>query len=72
MTPAFDRPSKTLANMMRGARFVETLIVALALLLVGKTIGIAITLVAFVVALALAAVIVLGVHMVGRRIGPKN
>lgn len=53
---------------MRSAWFVETLVVALVLLLVGKTLDIAITIPAFLGASALAVIIMLCVEVVRVRI----
>jgi hypothetical protein len=66
--PLADRPSKALAReAMRGAWFVETLVVALVFLLVGKTLGIAITFYAFLGASLLAVAIMLCANMLRRR-----
>lgn len=53
-------------DMMRGATVVETVVVALVLLLVGNSLGVPISLYGFIGALAVAAVVMLGVEQVRR------
>lgn len=69
---AFGEDPGNVPNLMRGAWLVETLIVALVLLLVGKSFGIAITLTAFGAAALLAIVIRLGVAFLRQLCGSRN
>jgi tellurite resistance protein TehA-like permease len=67
MNRSVERPSVQEPDVMRGAWIVETLIVALVLLLVGNMLGITITIYAFIGASLLAAAIMLCVNMLRRR-----
>ena len=64
--PAIDgsaESSKLMAEQApRGAWIVEALIVALVLLLVGRSLGVAITLTAFMVAVAIGMLLTLATH----------
>lgn len=56
----------------RGAWIVEALIVALVLMLVGKSIGLAISLFAFIVAFAFGALLILGLRAARNRLTNKR
>jgi hypothetical protein len=57
---------------LRGAWIVEALIAALVLLLIGKSIGVAISLYAFLLALVFAVLLVLGARAARNRLAKRR
>jgi len=67
MWPSGETEAASVHDRMAGAWLVETIVIALVLLLVGKLYGVAITLYSFAVSLALATALMLLGDFVRRR-----